>query len=84
MADGDWYGRPRTDRAYRQPRNGTALAGWQQQRNTTHRRISARVEHTLAAMKCWKILCDYRCAEPTLHHTAAGIARLHNLTITGY
>jgi hypothetical protein len=83
MADGGYRGNSGVIMPYRRPRDGTALTGWQQRRNTTHRRIRARVEHTLAGLKCWKILRDYRRAASTLHDTAAGIARLHNLTITG-
>jgi hypothetical protein len=36
-----------------------------------------------AVMKNWKILRDYRHAAETLRDAASGIARLHNLTITG-
>ena len=83
LADGGYHGNPGVIMPYRQPRGGTPLTGWQQQRNTTHRRIRARIEHALAGLKCWKILRDYRRAASTLHTTAAGIARLHNLAITG-
>jgi hypothetical protein len=48
-----------------------------------HRSVRARVEHTLARMKQWKILRDYRRAASTLTDTAAGIAQLYNIVITG-
>jgi hypothetical protein len=68
---------------YRQPRDGTALADWQEDLNATHRSIRARAEHALARMKNWKILRDYRRAASTLADTASAIAYLHNLTLTG-
>ncbi len=43
----------------------------------------ARAEHALARVKNWTIPRDYRRAAHTLHDTASGIARLHNLALTG-
>jgi hypothetical protein len=48
-----------------------------------HRHVRARVEHTLARMKEFKILRDYRRASSTLTDTASGIAHLYNIIITG-
>ena len=50
-------------------------------RNTTrsHRKVRARVEHTFARMKTWKILRDCRLKGDGVHHAMLGIARLHNL-----
>jgi hypothetical protein len=47
-----------------------------------HRSVRARVEHTLARMKVWKILRDYRRAGRTLADTASGIANLYNIITT--
>jgi hypothetical protein len=58
------------------------LPAWQEELNAVHRRVRARVEHTLAGMKTWKILRDYRRAASTLTTTASGIAHLRNLAIT--
>lgn len=83
MADGGYQGNTGVIMPYRKPHDGTVLTDWQEDLNTTHRRIRARVEHTLARMKNWKILRDHRRAAHTLQATASGIARLHNLAITG-
>ena len=83
MADGGYQGNPEVIMPYRKRRDGQPLTDWQEDRNTAHRKVRARVEHTLAGMKCWKILRDYRRAAHTLTHTASGIAHLHNLALTG-
>ena len=49
--------------------------------NTSHKRVRARVEHSLSRLKCWKILRDYRRAATTLHDTASGITYLHNIAL---
>ncbi|PPK66380.1 DDE superfamily endonuclease [Actinokineospora auranticolor] len=82
MADSGYQGNPEVIMPYRKPREGRERPEWQQQLNTVHRVIRARVEHALARMKNWKILRDYRRAGHTLATTAAGIAFRHNLTIT--
>lgn len=83
MADGGYQGNPGVIMPYRKPRDGSELTDWQEQLNATHRKVRARVEHTLAEMKNWKILRDYRRAAHTLTATASGIAFLRNLTIIG-
>jgi hypothetical protein len=67
---------------YRKPRDGTVLPDWKEELNVGHRKIRARVEHTLARMKSWKILRDYRRAANTLNDTVSGIAHLHNILLT--
>ena len=57
---------------YRKPADGSDLPEWKEELNATHRKIRARVEHTLARMKCWKILRDYRRAASTLGDTVPG------------
>ena len=51
--------------------------------NAVHRTVRARVEHTLARMKCWKALRDYRRAASTLGDAVSGIAHMHNITLAG-
>jgi hypothetical protein len=68
---------------YRRPRDGGALPHWQEDLNTTHRSVRARIEHPLARMKTWKILRDHRRQAPALRDTVAGIACLRNLAPNG-
>jgi hypothetical protein len=66
---------------FRKPRDGGELPEWKEEINAVHRTIRARVEHTLARMKCWKILRDYRRAASTLADVVSGIAHLHNIAL---
>src|SRR5947199_5020996 len=77
MADGAYRGNPEVIIPYCQPTDGSTLPSWKEDLNAVHRSIRARVEHTLARMKEWKILRDYRRAAHTLADTAAGIANLY-------
>ncbi len=54
-------------------------------RSTTasHRKVRFRVEHAFARMKAWKILRDCRLNGDGVHAAVLGIARLHNLALTG-
>jgi hypothetical protein len=83
MAEGSYRGNLQVIMPYRRRRDQRELPAWQEQLNTTHRQIRARVEHTPARMKNWKILRDYRRAASTLKDTTSAIAFLHNITITG-
>lgn len=80
MADGAYRGNPEVIIPYRKPTDGASLSQWKEDLNAAHRKIRARVEHTLARMKEWKILGDYRRAASTLADTAAGIAHLYTVT----
>ncbi len=80
MTDGGYRGNPDVIMPYRKPTNGQ-LPEWQEQLNAIHRTIRARVEHTLARMKCWNILRDYRRAASTLADTVSGIAHLYHITL---
>ena len=82
MADGGYHGTGLI-MPFRARRDGRPLTSWQEQLNAEHRRIRARVEHTLARMKCWKVLRDHRRRGRHLHTTTAGIAHLHSLALTG-
>ncbi|MFE7707811.1 transposase [Streptomyces sp. NPDC057486] len=64
-------------------RNGQHLSDWQKSHNTSDKQVRARVEHVFARMKCWKILRDCRLKGDGVHHAMLGVARLHNLTLTG-
>ena len=64
---------------YRKPADGSELPAWKQELNA----VRARVEHTLARMKCRKILRDYRRAAHTVVDSVSGTAHLHDITLTG-
>lgn len=55
----------------------------QEEDNTEHRRVRARVEHTFTRMKNWKILRDCRQKGNGLHHAVQAVATMHNLAMTG-
>jgi len=82
MADGGYQGTG-VIMPYRQRSDGTALPAWQEELNTVHRRIRARVEHALAQMKNWKILRDCRRKDNGVWLAALGVAQLRNLSMTG-
>jgi hypothetical protein len=58
------------------------LSAWQEANNTAHRKVRARIEHTFAAMKCWKILRDCRRRGRGVYWATTGIAHLRNLALT--
>ncbi|MFF6816282.1 transposase [Streptomyces sp. NPDC012403] len=68
---------------HRRQHGQTELPAWKEEHNAFHRKVRARVEHTFARMKTWKILRDCRLKDEGVHHAMLGIARLHNLTLTG-
>jgi hypothetical protein len=75
---------PRVDHADRKPTDGSELPKWKEELNAAHRKVRARVGHTLAHhMKCWKILRDYRHDASTLTDAVSGIDHLHNVTLAG-
>ena len=59
------------------------LPAWKERHNTDHRRVRARVEHTFAAMKTYKILRDCRRRGHGVYWATTGVAQLRNLTLTG-
>ncbi|MFJ3804633.1 transposase [Streptomyces sp. NPDC090088] len=63
--------------------NGEELPAWKEEHNRSHKRVRARVEHTFARMKGWKILRDCRLKGYGVHHAMLGIARLHHLALSG-
>ncbi|MGW0550016.1 transposase [Streptomyces altiplanensis] len=68
---------------HRRERGQTELPAWKEERNTSHRQVRVRVEHVFARMKAWKILRDSRLKGDGVHTAMLGIARLHNLALTG-
>ena len=58
------------------------MCEWKTEHNRCHKRVRARVEHTFARMKAYKILRDCRLRGDGVHHAMLGIARLHNLMLT--
>ncbi len=83
LADGGYQGHPDVIMPYRKPVDGQPLPEWKQDLNRVHRTVRARVEHTLAGLKTWKILRDYRRQARALAVTAAGIAHLYNISRAG-
>ncbi|WP_406459167.1 transposase [Streptomyces sp. NBC_00876] len=64
-------------------RKGEDLPDWKQAHNKSHKKVRARVEHAFARMKTWKILRDCRLRGDGVRHAMHGVARLHNLALTG-
>ena len=75
-------GRPRGSASPTAARQ-TDLPGWKERDNSDHRRIRARVEHTFAAMKTWKILRDCRRRGHGVYWATTGVAHLRNLALAG-
>ncbi|MFE9796566.1 transposase [Streptomyces goshikiensis] len=63
-------------------RAGRPLLRGQEEDHAEHRRVRARVEHTFARMKNWKILRDCRQKGDGLHHAVQAVATMHNLAMT--
>jgi hypothetical protein len=61
----------------------TDLPGWKERDNAAHRKLRARVEHTFAAMKTFKILRDCRRRGHGVYWATTGVAHLRNLALTG-
>ncbi|MFF4693797.1 transposase [Streptomyces sp. NPDC001307] len=68
---------------HRRGRGQDDLPPWKEERNASHRKVRARVEHVFARMKSWKILRHCRLKGDGVHHAMLGIARLHNVVLTG-
>ncbi|NGO49536.1 transposase [Streptomyces ureilyticus] len=82
IADGGYRGTGLVIPHRREP-GQSQLPDWKEEHNASHRKVRARVEHTFARMKTWKILRDCRLKGDGVHHAMLGIARLHNLTLAG-
>ncbi|GLW03970.1 hypothetical protein Slala05_76000 [Streptomyces lavendulae subsp. lavendulae] len=64
-------------------RTSRPLLRGQEEDNAEHRWVRARVEHTFARIKNWKILRDCRRKGDGLHHAVQAVATIHNLAMTG-
>ncbi|MGC4984697.1 transposase [Streptomyces sp. DT193] len=82
VADGGYRGTGLVIPHRREPGQAELLA-WKEEHNRSHRKVRARVEHTFARMKSWKILRDCRLKGDGVHHAMLGITRLHNLALAG-
>lgn len=82
MADGGYLGNPEVIIPYRRPGNGEDLPAWQEELNTVHKRVRARVEHALAHMKSWNILRNCRRKRDGVWYATLGVALMRNLTMT--
>lgn len=61
---------------------GAELPSWKEERNASHRKVRAWIEHAFARMKTWKIRRDCRLKGNGVHHAMLGIAGLPSVTIT--
>jgi len=68
---------------HRRRRGQQHLSAEQEAENKVHREARARVEHALSRLKNWRILRDCRLKGNGVHQAMLGIARLHNLALTG-
>lgn len=82
IADGGYRGTGLIIPHRREP-GQAELPTWKEERNASHRKVRARVEHAFAWMKSRKILRDCRLKGDGVHHAMLGIARLHNLALAG-
>lgn len=81
IADGGYRGTGLIIPHRREP-GQSELPAWKEAHNTSHPKVRARVEHTFAHIKSWKILRDCRLKGDGVHHVMLGIAQLHNLALT--
>lgn len=67
---------------HRREKGQSELPAWKEEHNASHRKVRARIEHTFARMKNYKILRDCRQRGDGLHHAIQAVATMHNLAIT--
>jgi hypothetical protein len=82
IADGGYHG-TRAHVPHRRKKKDGPLVEWKERDNASHRHVRARIEHSFASMKTWKILRDCRLRGTGSAEAMAGIARLHNITLAG-
>jgi hypothetical protein len=82
IADGGYPG-TRAVIPHRRKKKDEPLASWKEAHNASHRQVRARIEHTFAKLKVWKVLRDCRLRGEGSAEAMAGIARLYNLTLNG-
>lgn len=69
IADGGYRGTGLVIPHRREP-GQAELPAWKEEHNASHRKVRARVEHTFARMKTWKILRDCRLKGDGVHDTS--------------
>ncbi|MGQ4434420.1 transposase [Streptomyces sp. SAS_260] len=82
IADGGYRGTGLVIPHRREP-GKAELSAWKEEHNRSHRKVRARVEHTFARMKSWKVLRDCQLKGDGVHHAMLGIARMYNLALAG-
>ncbi|MCC3764452.1 transposase [Glycomyces sp. TRM65418] len=82
IADGGYRG-TRAVIPHRRRHKDEPLTEWKEAHNASHRHVRARIEHTFAKLKVWKVLRDCRLRGDGSADAMAGIARLYNLTLVG-
>lgn len=82
LADGGYQGTGALI-PHRRSRGQKCLTPEQEADNAVHRRARARVEHVFSRMKNWEIVRDCRLRGDGVHHAMLGVARLHNLALSG-
>jgi hypothetical protein len=82
IADGGYPG-TRAVIPHRRKKQDEPLMEWKENHNASHRHVRARIEHTLAKLKVWKVLRDCRLRGGGSAEAMAGIARLYNLNLAG-
>ncbi len=60
---------------------GRPLLKGEEEDDAAHRKVRARVEHTFARMKNYKILPECQQCGDGLHHAVQAVARMHNLAL---
>jgi hypothetical protein len=80
IADGGYRG-TRAVIPHRRKKKDKPLVAWKETHNASHRHVRARIEHTFAKLKVWKVLRDCRLRGTGSAEAMAGIARLYNLTL---
>jgi len=83
MADGGYLGNPEVIIPYRKPGKDNTRPEWQEDLNTVHKRVRARVEHALAHMKSWNILRNCRRKRTGVWYATLGVAPMRSLAMTG-
>jgi hypothetical protein len=78
---------PRLERSTTRPASTETSAQnpshFEEEHNRSHKQVRARAEHVFAHMKTWKILRDCRLKGDGVNHAILGVARLHNIALTG-
>lgn len=62
---------------------GRRLLRGREEDDAEHRCVRARVEHSFAGMKSWKILRGCRQRGDGLHHAVQAVASMHSLALAG-